>query len=472
MQLRGCEVIREPRSNLVLVIVGPAQTKPRTVKPLVNLALKHSPRTPILIPKNGVRSRQERFDTQRGKSVARAKTTPGTHGAITVIRQTRLEPVEVELTKRTWRKASTDSQPLRGKAAEGVQRYRAIATYRDKDGKSVAVERFATTAPKAEHALKLTLSSWETKRTGSTVRTDSTVEAAGLLWLAEVKRSALSPNTLGQYQSTFDRVIADTSLAALTLREANRVPVLRQFLQGVADERGAGTAKTTRSVLSSILRFAVEDGVLDYNAMRDIRPVKAAAKKKSSARDTSRALTREERDHLLRVADEHEMAARLDAADIVWWMAATGCRITEALTQQWEDIDLTADVPTALIRGTKSASAERRLSLSPRLVERLRQRAAVKGTDGFVFKSPRAGEASRPRDRRNVARCLRQVLDAAGLPWATPHTLRRTAVTLLSEQGVPIAAIADLAGHANPAMTQNVYLGRNRANVVAGMAVL
>jgi integrase len=47
------------------------------------------------------------------------------------------------------------------------------------------------------------------------------------------------------------------------------------------------------------------------------------------------------------------------------------------------------------------------------------------------------------------------------MPWATPHTFRRTVATLASEGGVPIAQIADQLGHADPAMTASVYLGRD-----------
>lgn len=42
-----------------------------------------------------------------------------------------------------------------------------------------------------------------------------------------------------------------------------------------------------------------------------------------------------------------------------------------------------------------------------------------------------------------------------------PHTFRRTVASLLHEAGVPIVRIADQLGHADPAMTSRVYLGRD-----------
>jgi integrase len=396
--------------------------------------------------------------------MARARTAPGTHGDVTVIRQLR-QP-------QGWRKAPAGAPRLVGRKAEGVQRYRASGLYRDRDGKVHQVARFEATEAAARMAVRTALATFEATTTGGVLRSDTTVKAAGQLWLEQAQRNGLSGNTMSQYRGTFTRIIVDSELAVRTLREANTVPVLRAFLQKVADERGAGSAKTARSVLSSIIRLAVEDGVLPHNAVRDIRPVRPLSPREASERDTDRAFTRAERDRLLEVADGHERARLLDVSDIAWWMAGTGCRISEALGQRWEDVDLGADPPTALVRGTKSRAAQRKLSLPPRLVERLRRRAESRGTTGLVFPSPGTGDADKVRDGRNVARILRQVLDSACLPWATPHTLRRTAITLLSEQGVPIVAIADLAGHSDPGMTMRVYLGRDRDNVTAGALAL
>ena len=64
-------------------------------------------------------------------------------------------------------------------------------------------------------------------------------------------------------------------------------------------------------------------------------------------------------------------------------------------------------------------------------------------------------------DQSNRARALAVVFEAAGLAWATPHTLRRTVATRLHAQGVPPVVIADAMGHADPSMTARVHLGRD-----------
>lgn len=59
-----------------------------------------------------------------------------------------------------------------------------------------------------------------------------------------------------------------------------------------------------------------------------------------------------------------------------------------------------------------------------------------------------------------MVRAIRGVLDRAGYLWASPHTFRRTVATVLDAQGVPIAVVADVLGHADPSMTARAYLGR------------
>jgi integrase len=335
------------------------------------------------------------------------------------------------------------------------------------------VERFASTEAAARNALIQACRDWEKKVEASPpadgLSPTTKLGDAGELWLAEVKRSPnLSVSTVSQYEATWKRFLKDSAPADLTLAESNRVPVLRAYLQAVADERGTAAAKSAKSILSSILRFAIEDGALEFNAMRDVRSVRGATSTPGK-RDTSRALTRDERQHLLQVADTDERAQALDVVDVVWFMAATGCRINEALGQRWEDVDLANG--KVLIRGTKTAASTRLITMPMWLTGRLTERAASIGTSGLLFPSPGRLDSTKPRDTRNVARVFRRLLDEAGFPWATPHTLRRTVASLIDQAGLSVALAADVLGHADASMTARVYLGR-RGDTSAAAAVL
>lgn len=365
----------------------------------------------------------------------------GTHGAITVSGQ-----VQDPETGR-WVKPAEGAKP---------ERYRASCRYRDKDGRTLTVERIAGTKGQARAKLNKALADHDREQELRATGNKTTLRDAAETWLAQVRRNTeLSPKTKRLYGGTWDRHIAKSELADLPLGDVT-VPALRTFLQELADQSGTQTAKVTRSVLSGILSLAVDDGLVSINACRGLRPIKAA-KAKESTRDTRRALTAEERQHLIKTADEHPRAKALDLGDVIAFQAATGARIAEVLAQKWADVDV--DSGTVRIRGTKSKDSDRTVALPEAMVERLRKRARI---SAYVFTSPEQRRKDRPRDYSNVAHAYREVLDAAGLEWATPHSLRRTAATLILESGLaPMQAAAQL-GHSDPSFTLRVY-GAKRA---------
>ncbi|ODU07405.1 MAG: hypothetical protein ABS81_01210 [Pseudonocardia sp. SCN 72-86] len=66
---------------------------------------------------------------------------------------------------------------------------------------------------------------------------------------------------------------------------------------------------------------------------------------------------------------------------------------------------------------------------------------------------------------------LRQARDDAGFGWVTSHVFRKTSLTVLDEAGLSPRAVADVADHADPSMTQRVYMGRGIASDAAAEAL-
>jgi integrase len=94
-------------------------------------------------------------------------------------------------------------------------------------------------------------------------------------------------------------------------------------------------------------------------------------------------------------------------------------------------------------------------------VDELLLYASRAGREGLVFPAPARLDADRPWDESNASNAMRELITGAGFKWATPHTLRRTAITMLHESGKDLGRIADFAGHADPSMTMSMYLGRD-----------
>ena len=85
------------------------------------------------------------------------------------------------------------------------------------------------------------------------------------------------------------------------------------------------------------------------------------------------------------------------------------------------------------------------------------------GDNDPVFPSPHGGL----RDPSNTQADLRESLAWCGLPWVTSHVFRTTTATLLDNAGLSARTIADQLGHAQPSVTQNVYMGRKIASTQA-----
>ena len=360
-----------------------------------------------------------------------------------------------------------------------AQRWKARTKFRDSDGTVRDVTKFGMTRAKAEAALKAALVDRRAPAKLVGLRADMTLAVAGEWWLERVERPGgkLSSNTIEQYRGSFERLVRNSSIADLSLREVNRVPVLERYLQDVADGHGKGSAKTARSVVSSILTLGVRHDVLDGNRMRDVENPTVAPKQ--TTRDADRAFTLAELGHVLEVARSHQLALDYDLVDLVHFLAGTGARHSEALSVRWDDVRLVdaageaLDVGDVHLRGTKTAGADRLVPMPIWLTSRLGERVERHGARGLVFHTPgRWDSASREtvRDRRNVSRHLRRILDDAGMPWASANTFRTTVGDLVTKTLSGTEA-ANVLGHARPSMTYDRYSDRRQLATGASLVL-
>lgn len=191
-----------------------------------------------------------------------------------------------------------------------------------------------------------------------------------------------------------------------------------------------------------------------------------------------RALTPEQVRQLRALLTYDLQAIDRDVPDLVDLMLATGLRIGEATALHWEDIDLvkgTINVQTTIhrIRGegiilsetTKTDAGQRLLRLPTWAVAMLDRRDR---SDGPVFPAPKKGGL---RDSSNTQAHIRDAVRNAGFGWITSHTLRKTVATTMDEAGLSARATADQLGHAQPSVTQDVYVGRKLADTGAAAAL-
>lgn len=389
----------------------------------------------------------------------------GEHGPASVTFQRKNE---------SGRWVAADEPRRRGRAPKPDERYRARAKHRDTDGVVRDVETYRATKAAAESALREVLARRGRVAEASEIRAETRFSDAVALWEREVKQHAgLSVTSQRVYLLTMSKHVTP-KIGALRLLDVT-VPRLTALLREVATT-SPGSAKTARTVLRSFFELAQRHGAVVGNPVRMVPAIsvpKATKAAAASARRTAWSFNRTQRDEILAFADADRRAQGRDLPDLVAFLSGTGVRIGEALAMRWEDLDLDAAQPVAEIGGTvvyvtgsgpvrqdggKTMASTRSVALAPWLVERLRARRAVAAADSVaVFPSAVAGKL---RDPSNTAHHFRDLLDDAGYPWATAHTFRKTAGTLLTDAGVSIREVANQLGHAKVSTTLDYYQGR------------
>ncbi|WP_431876180.1 tyrosine-type recombinase/integrase [Amycolatopsis sacchari] len=346
---------------------------------------------------------------------------------------------------------------------------RAKARFRGFDGVVRDIGRTGATATKAERALKSAINQELRTPSGGDITARSRFREVAKLWLAwqerRVESGERASGTLDNYRSMLNNHVLP-AFGELRLSEVT-VPRLDRFFPALQAKSSAAHARTARSVVGGILRYAARHGAITTNPIRDIEPIAGGTMRKA------RALTPDERREWLSQLELDPKAVAKDLPDLTRFMLATGVRIGEALALYWEDVDLDAarvsiKYTVVRVRGAglrrkkpKTDAGVRTLPLPSWAVEMLRRRYAMAKAENRSGASPVFPDSlGGLRDPSNTRRALREARGSDGFAWVTSHVFRKTAGTVMDEAKLSARQIADHLGHAKPSMTQDVYMGR------------
>jgi integrase len=192
-----------------------------------------------------------------------------------------------------------------------------------------------------------------------------------------------------------------------------------------------------RDYLSVLFGRAVRWGWLDQN------PVSAIQRHREKPRTRFLGMEGYPEDEMQRLLDACA-EDRLIYAFVVLSLQ-TAARASELLGLRWSDVNLKDG--RALLHDTKNGKP-RFLPLNAKARDIL-QELRGDGRIGMVFEEN--GRIIRYHDR------FRKACERAGITDLVPHDLRRTAASLLVQNGVSIAEVAELLGHSNIAITHRAY---------------
>ena len=208
------------------------------------------------------------------------------------------------------------------------------------------------------------------------------------------------------------------------------------------------------NLLRTFIKWLYKYGYIDDDFSKKITTFKDHSPRKSSS------------DMYL---ESDEVSATLDQLSgmnkyVCWFLVLTGCRIGEAAALTMDDvgkeyISITKTCsPTGIVSTTKTETSQREIYIQPELAKMLKEykewRLLYLMTNGIRSNLLFFGIRGDRIRHATVLAALRHV--DIGKPLH-PHIFRHTHTALMAEQGVSLDAISRRLGHADSAITRQIY---------------
>ena len=206
--------------------------------------------------------------------------------------------------------------------------------------------------------------------------------------------------------------------------------------------------------LRAILEYMVGIKIIPYNPCMAVTARKLRYKIKPRTR-------RIETYHLTSFMDSWLLLMKQGSinklhGDFILWLLMTGCRLNEARTLQWSDLDSVQ--LTITIVDTKNGQPHI-LPLTPLMSDLLDRRKQYNPIENsYIFPAMQGRGLSNIKHLVDCRKSLDKITTAANLPIIRPHDLRRSFTTMLDELDISESNIKALLNHNDGTVTRKHYL--------------
>jgi integrase len=350
-------------------------------------------------------------------------------------------------------------------------------------GKRIPERKVFTAATRHEVAEDLTAALRDRDRGVNIKPGKQTVGEFLAAWLENTVRPSVRPKTYRSYEQMVRNHLSKTVApaewkgrnldAVLGLKEVPLSKLTLQRVQQYFNEKlRAGNSPALVRYLRVVLRTALNEAVKADLVGRNVAVL--ATPPKVEKHEIS-PFTPEQAGRFLKAAVGHRLEALFTSA------LAVGLRSGECSALRWCDVNFDAAeiyVRHTLQRVRAEGDETGRLVLLPPKSEKSRRTIHLPASCAAALRAHRdrqahekrlAGSSWRdtghvftstigtPIDDRKVLKEFNALVAAAQLPKQRFHDLRHACISLLGAQGVPLKVIAEIVGHSDVRLTQNVY---------------
>lgn len=263
-------------------------------------------------------------------------------------------------------------------------------------------------------------------------------------FIATKRLEGLSESTLEQYYRHVNNMLNRIGKPL----EKIETDDIRYYLSVYQEERKISkvTVNNMRRYLSTFFRWCTDEDIIQKNPMRRIKQIKQQKTVKEPFSD-------------IEMEQIRQASGRVRDRALVEFLYSTGCRVSEVVHIDLNDIDFVHNSVVVTGKGNK----QRKVYITDKAMYWLKKYLGNRKDNNVALF---VGKGRKRLCKAGIESILKKIGNASGVGKVHPHRFRRTIATNLINKGMPIQEVQQMLGHSSMDTTM-IYCKVDSNNVKA-----